>query len=371
MVETKTSIDMTNNSDHESSMIHFTRVRHTISPYLPPPVLNLMSSIDSNPSMQNMIGDEPSMVLFVALLTIALMGKVIKLFSLITSGKAVEGLDDDAPEGHVLSELDKAKSDGKQEESYDDSVVLFGPSNSGKSVLFHTLISSPNKKDGDQKMKLPNTVMSLKANVSVVKNETGENGGGNSAAVRLVDYPGHVTLSSHLSSLLTPTTNHKNSTIRGLLVIDSTKSVSDAAALLYHTVLTNAKLLDSWEKKKDNFHIMVVCSKADETKTKNWRRIKIQLKTELEKLKKISSSVASGSVTMEGTASNEMDTSKREMTGKNVNLDDLSKNGLPMIQLSFVSVSCSSMIGFDALKSFVTSGEILTDNSSILSNAKI
>lgn len=353
---------------------HLTSLRHMISPYLPPPVLHAIKSIDSNPKME-IIGEEPFMTILVTFLLIVILGKGIKFLSFLTSGKAVEGLDDDdAPEENVLSQLKIVGNDSDIQKLYDDSVILFGPSYAGKTCLFHTLLS---KSEPSKDIQMIKTVMSLKANVSILqrrdlKMDIDDNS--KKEYIRLVDYPGHITLSSHLPSLLYPTKKSKSGgKIRGLLVIDSTKSVSDAAMILYNTVLTNASLLNEWENRgSEILQIMVVCNKSDAAGAKNWRRVKIQLRAELDKLKKISSSVSSSknsALLLDGNATNQAD--KRQLNGKNVDLDDLSKNGLSNIKISFLSFSSVNGDGMEELKAFVASGELLLDNSSVLSKHKI
>ena len=367
--------------NEESYIKLLTQTRHIISPYLPPPVLHTMKVIDSHPNTK-VIGDEPSMTILSALLAILLVGKGIQFLSFLTSGKAVEGLDDDddAPEGNVLSDLDKLKgsNEGTKNEkrgsnSYKDSVILFGPRSSGKTCLFHTLLSK--KKSDGKKKKVPSTVMSLKANASILPKDVGDNNKSEKECIRLVDYPGHVTLSSHLPSLLYPTTtssSKKNASVRSLLVVDSTKSVSDAALLLYNTVLTNSPLLSAWENENEIFHIMVVCNKADAINAKNWRRIKIQLRSELDKLKKISSSVSSSAADLvNGNSGGSGLEGKRQLTGKSIDLDNLKKNGLSHVKMSFLSCSCLNNTGMEELKAFVMNGDLLLDNSSVLSSRKV
>ncbi len=354
---------------------HLTSLRHVISPYLPPPVLHAMKSIDSNPNME-VIGKEPSMAILVTFLLIIIIGQCIKFLSFLTSGNAVEGLEDDedSPEESVLSQLKIGGNDGNIQKIYDDSVILFGPSYAGKTCLFHTLLS---KSEPNPNIQMIQTVMSLKANVSILQRRDLKSDVGDTSqkeCIRLVDYPGHITLSSHLPSLLYPTKKSKSvGKIRGLLVIDSTKSVSDAAMILYNTLLTNASLLNEWEKQgSEILQIMVVCNKSDVKGAKNWRRVKIQLRAELDKLKKISSSVSSSTnsaLLLDGNATNQAD--KRQLIGKNIDLDDLSKNGLSNIKVSFLSFSSVNGDGMRELKAFVASGELLLDNASVLSKHKI
>jgi signal recognition particle receptor subunit beta len=342
--------------DFQSSL---EKTRLFISPYLPPPILLAMKEIDSNPNIK-FIGNEPSMSILAALLAIVIIGQCIKFVSFLTTGKAVEGLDDDdAPEGNVLSDLGNEVKDDMSG-SYDDTVIIFGPSQSGKTCLFHTI----NKKR--ENVYIPKTVMSLKANATMMK-KNGNNNGPSTGKhhVRVIDYPGHITLSSQLPSLIYPNATLTGGNVRAILVVDSTKSVSDAAMLLYNTIFTNAKLLNAWETEGKELHIMVACSKTDATNAKNWRRVKIQLRSELEKFKKISSVVASDDTV------NLNNEDKRQLSGKSIDLDNLSKNGLKQIRMSFLSISCISSEGLAEVTAFATNGDILMENTSVLKSRKI
>lgn len=346
-----------------------TQARLLISPYLPPPLLNAMKSIDTNPNIQSVFGqtEEPSMIILSSILMIVLIGYSVKFLSFLISGNAVEGLhdDEDSPEGRVLSDLysgDDKNNKGKNRGLYNETVVIFGSSYSGKTCLFHTLLSS--KRHTKEKSGIPKTVMSLKANVSMLTNDDQRD---DEKMIRLVDYPGHITLSAHLPSLLFPSASSKSGdTIRSLLVVDSTKSVSEAAMLLYN-VLTNGSIFNKYHNSNIMFHIMVVCNKSDATGAKNWRRCKIQLRSELDKLKKISSSVSTSSAAMIDAKGDE---ERHNLIGKTIDLDDLSKNGLPFVKISFLSFSSISGDGLEALTAFVKSGDLLMDNSSILSNKR-
>ena len=102
--------------------------------------------------------------------------------------------------------------------------------------------------------------------------------------------------------------------------------------------------------------------------SKNWRRIKIQLKNELEKLKKIASSLKQNNVDSEMNDTNSDDSI--ELFGKNIDLQDLSKNGIDNIQLGFMSLSTREEDGLQELQTFIREGKMLTDTSSILDNRK-
>ncbi len=366
-LENADTLDPSNDSKSKSTlstMMTLKQVRTFISPYLPPPVLDGIAYIDSNNNMQS-LGDEPSMMILSAILAIFLIGRGFKFLSFLSSGKAVDGLDDDeeSPEGNVLDNLSaqnrKNGMKSEQEVEYDDSVILLGPSCGGKSALFHSLLYDDD--DENKERKIPYTVMSLKANVSYLKPK----GDDKRKQIRIVDYPGHITLSSHLPSLLLPSSK-SNQEVRALLVVDSTKVVSEAASLVYNTVLTNKTLLETWERQNKILHILVVCNKIDAANAKNWRRIKIQLRTELEKLKKISSGVSSSN----GTGLEGVGEEKRLLSGKSIDLDNLTKNGLSNVKISLSSCSCLNGDGIDAIRAFVTHGEVITDNSSILTRRK-
>lgn len=346
-----------------SSGIHpanaaLTNMRETISPYLPPPALKWIKSIDTNPQIKQYVNnDEPSMTIVVALVSIYVLTALIRLISFRGNHtRAVEGLDDDKPEGNVLSNLNVRHA---HEQPYQDSVLLFGPCNAGKSLLFHRLTSHhqgtsvEEEEEEDVAGIHTHTVMSLKANVNVAD------------GVRIVDYPGHITLSKSLDTLLLP----QHCCHKILFVVDSTKSLSEAAGILYRSVLTNASVTKAWKKAGEVMRIMVVCNKSDETGAKHWRRIKIQLRGELEKLKKVSSTLekrhgGEGGLDMGGDGHSDKET--LELTGKTIDLDDLSKNGLEMVTLNFLSLSAKNGDGMKELEAFVKNGEVLTDNSSIL-----
>lgn len=323
----------------QASQSLLTQTRQWISPYLPPPVLSLIQSIDTNPQITKYVNHEPSMSILVALVSLYILSHIIKFLSF--RGKAIEGLDYE-PEGNVLSNLN--------DEQYQDSVILFGPCGSGKSLLFHQL-AVVTVTDNDKEKSIQ-TVMSLKANVKVID------------GVRIVDYPGHITLSNKLPSLLLP--DGKGS-IRAVFVVDSTKPLSEAGALCFKSILTNPSFVNAWSKAKEEIKIMVVCNKSDETGSKNWRRIKIQLRTELDKLQKIANSVGKGDGALSGDEDGE---ESFALSGKAIDLDDLSKNGVDMVTLNFMSLSCVSGDGMDELKAFVNKGDVLADNSTILKSRR-
>ena len=328
-----------------------TQTRRAISPYLPPPLLNLMRTIDSHQFTNTYLPDEsePSTFILIVIFGIYLLIQFFNLISYFVGGNSktlIEGIEDDEPESNVLHDI------SEEDTKYRDTVIIFGPSSSGKSLLFHK-ITSANPKN-------IKTVMSLKANIHIMEN------GETSEGLRIIDYPGHVTLSSKLPSLLVAEKSEKGST-RAVLLVDSTKPLTEAGSLLY-SVLTNAAVVNSWRNSSQTLTILVACNKQDSVGSKNWRRIKIQLKNELEKLKKIASSLKQNDVDSEMNDTNSDDSI--ELFGKNIDLQDLSKNGIDNIQLGFMSLSTREEDGLQELQTFIREGKMLTDTSSILDNRK-
>jgi len=335
------------------SISTLTEMRQIISPYLPPPVLALIQTIDHHPQISAYIPHEPSITILLSIFTIYTFTTLVKIFSF--GGKAIEGLDNDEPEDNVLAFVHNQQ----QHEQYKESVILFGPCGAGKSLLFHKLTSSSSKE-------MVQTVMSLKANVMIQNN------------CRLVDYPGHAILSSKLPSLFLKGKGATSTSTRAIFVVDSTKSLSEAGSVLY-SLLTNQDVVEGWNNNThdEKLNIVIACNKSDISTAKNWRRIKIQLKNEVDKLKKISGSCDNNGGEMDGhgedgTGKDTGTTSKRQfqMTGKGVDLEDLSKNGISGIKLSFMSLSAKNGDGMKELEAFFTEGKVLADNSSILKSRR-
>eukprot|EP00559_Dactyliosolen_fragilissimus_P004087 CAMPEP_0184859838 /NCGR_PEP_ID=MMETSP0580-20130426/4812_1 /TAXON_ID=1118495 /ORGANISM="Dactyliosolen fragilissimus" /LENGTH=323 /DNA_ID=CAMNT_0027356685 /DNA_START=9 /DNA_END=980 /DNA_ORIENTATION=- len=259
-----------------------------------------------------------------------------------------------------------------------DRVVLFGACGGGKTTLFHTLRLLGKQKlkkeeeQEDAKMEdanvneivIPHTITSLRADSTVLTSNQGSTSRSSSATttntstdnatafptcVHLVDYPGHPTLAGRLTSHLLPppppSSSFHSTTTRGILVIDSTRSVADAAEILHLHVLSNTALLDAWRKRQnqqqtqqhnnDKLHILVACNKSNEKKAKNFKRIKIQLRQELEKVRIIHSSTGTGTGATNTTAS-----SSSSSTTYRLSMDDLGSD-IP-VQLHFTSLSSPS-----------------------------
>lgn len=266
-----------------------TKIRERVVPYLPPPVIKGWRQVD--PLLEPYLGLEPTVTLVGSLLLGVLVWQVLKILSSLSSGRAIVDDDDD-----------QVIASSHQKQDFAATILLCGPTNAGKTRLFYQLCF------GETNVR---TVMSLRANVDVSP-ET---------RIRFIDYPGH-------SSLQSPQFLEILDTARGIvLVLDTTQRVDSVADVLY-------QLLAYADKKKRVLDVFVACHKADVQNAKNWRRIKIQLRTELERLLKVNS--------MEDESSDLWWT-----PGKPLDLEKL-----PQAELQFCSTSCESGVGMQELSEF-------------------
>ena len=228
-------------------------VRESISPYLPPPVISAMQRADIE--LEEYVGPEGSVTILSSLLLGWLVLAVVRLLSLrlFGSGRAL------ADEETIL-EKKSATS-----ETYDATVVFVGPPGGGKTRLFYRLCHG--------EAQVP-TLCSLRANVGISTTTSDNNG----QKIRYMDWPGYASLHDEAleSVFAAPNT-------RVVLVLDATQPVAAAADTLHHLFS-----LQQQSKSSKMMHIFVACHKTDLPKAKNWRRIKIQLRTELERLLTVS-----------------------------------------------------------------------------------
>ena len=272
-----------------------TKIREKVVPYLPPPVVKGWRQID--PILEPYLGPEPTVTLVGSILLGVLVWQVLKIINSLSSGRAIVDDDDD----HVISSSHK-------KQDYANTILLCGPSNAGKTRLFYHLCF------GQTNVR---TVTSLRANVEVSE-----------AKVRFMDYPGH-------ASLLSPQfLDILNSAPGIVLVLDTTQPVASVADVLY-------QLLAYAHEKQKVFDIFVACHKADAPNAKNWRRIKIQLRTELERLLKVRSMEQDSTAEFWWTP------------GKPLDLDNV-----PQATLQFCSTSCESGVGMQELMEFINEGEM-------------
>lgn len=268
-----------------------TTIRQAVSPFLPPPVVQAMhNAID--PALKPFLGDEASITVVGSILLAFLVYQILKLLSLPGSRKAIANDDDD----DVLLEQVMSK------QSYHESVVFMGPSLSGKTRLLYWLCHDA---------KTVQTVVSMRPNVGFKTVEA------TNKTIRFLDYPGHLSLSSpQLMDALES---------RVCLVLDSTQPVGPAADILFQLLSLN----------KPRLRIVIVCHQSDKKGSKNYKRIKIQLRTELEMILKIQAACSWWT------------------PGKPLVWEEIA-----MTEILFLSTSCVSENGMEQLETFLWEGTL-------------
>ena len=351
--------DSASGLDPTTPRIVLRNVRLSAAPYLPPPVLSAIHITDSYLHVNHAsfsstyCYSEPSVsilsAVFSAYVILRLMQGLQYWWTSTTkrSTAHLSGEEDAVLSG--LSQKSNKTTDNKSAQDddvplFDETVVFCGASGAGKTVLLHCLC---NENDGGSCMP-PMTATSLVANVAYIstrdsadvdsKNET--------ASVRLVDYPGHPSLSTKLTSLLLP-----DQTARVVFTIDATKPVTDGVAILYKFILTNNQVRSAWKASGKKLSILIVCTKEDDKKAKNHKRMKIQIRNELDRLRKVDSAMED----VTGNGSTPMSIAK----GKAIDLDNL---GPDMPELHFVETGLGmndDKNGLKTVRDFVRTGEII------------
>jgi len=110
----------------------------------------------------------------------------------------------------------------------------------------------------------------------------------------------------------------------------------------------------SWSKAGKTLVILVVCTKCDVNGAKNYKRMKIQLRTELDRLRKVDMAISDGSKGTNGGANHVEDNTKilLHVMGKSVDLDNLGSD-VP-VSLHFVESGYGKDI--TAIHEFVLNG---------------
>lgn len=306
---------------NSKKMLWQTRVRETVSPYLPPPVLNAIK-YQVDPALKPYMGPEGTVTLTATIFLAWFVTILLRLLAstLASGGRAVSEGDDEVMKS----------GKGKQRESavnFSATVLLVGPSGAGKTRLFYCLCH------GDDFGDLP-TVSSLKANVDF--SAPGDNSG-TSPSIRYMDWPGLVPITSDkaLQTVI------RSPTTRVVLVVDSTQPVAAAADYLDHLFSTNHSLQS---KKHGKRSIVIACHKSDAKSAKNWRRIKIQLRNEMERL-----------LTVKAAANSSEDKGSQQLwwpVGKPIDFDDI-----PGTSLRFISTSSVGKLS-QALLQYCQSGDL-------------
>ena len=142
--------------------------------------------------------------------------------------------------------------DGKV--AYDGTVVLCGPPQAGKTTLFYALVHPSSAS-------IP-TISSIKPNMGYVV-ETDR-------TLRYLDAPGHWGASKLTSTVLEGLTADD----QVILVVDATQPMAKAADYLLAAL-------------QGGHRVLVACHKSKSPKAKNLRRIKLQLRNELDRLSQL------------------------------------------------------------------------------------
>eukprot|EP00586_Coscinodiscus_wailesii_P019079 CAMPEP_0172517842 /NCGR_PEP_ID=MMETSP1066-20121228/288339_1 /TAXON_ID=671091 /ORGANISM="Coscinodiscus wailesii, Strain CCMP2513" /LENGTH=313 /DNA_ID=CAMNT_0013300023 /DNA_START=84 /DNA_END=1022 /DNA_ORIENTATION=+ len=308
------------NSTSSNNAPVLTTIRLTITPYLPPPVISAIKSIDANTAD---ITDEASMLLLITFLLAFITYQSITIVTNNWKRKGYDAAEDD----DVMELTSKNKTRGA---SFSETVLICGPCGAGKTILFHILCGDDDDASVAALQPLPPTVMSMKAAEGLVvslPNSSQRRLRQEELPIRLIDYPGHPSLRASLPGVALRRSD------RVLFVLDSSKSVTEGANVLY-LILTDPRVYQNWKSSGNKLKLLVVCNKSDLNGAKNSKRIKIQLRTELERMRKVR--LGGGGSGVDEREEGEV-VVPLGVVGKSLDLDGC--EDLPC-DVSFVSVSC-------------------------------
>lgn len=306
--------------------------RTVITPYLPPPIIKLIST--TNEYLKPYTDEGFMIIIFTALICYIVYILLCVVKRLFQSRYSVLNDDDDDVMG-LLSKNNKNKKVVNVDIS--STILLCGISGSGKTLLFHKLSQLQATEEEEDSIPSLVTVPSLKAAeeyVTCTSTATTNNdkASSTSATIRLIDFPGHASLRSSIPLSITN---------KIIFLLDSSKSITESAHFLFHILTTTTP-------SKQQGQILIVCNKEDLPLAKNLKRIKLQLRTELERLRKVK--VAS---TLDHDGMNDDSNNSVLVLPKNsIDLDTC--DGL-QYKLSFVQSSSISLNheGFHEIKDFV------------------
>jgi signal recognition particle receptor subunit beta len=232
-------------------------LRESIAPYLPPPVLKAIKEID--PQLEPYVGPEGCITIVSSLLlAYALYRLVRSIFGSSSLSSSLGGEKNKAIQEDYRDQ-DILPVSNEKSRPFDGTIVLCGPSLTGKTSLFYRLI----QQEQQQKWK---TVRSIKSNTGFLEH--------NRKVLRVLDTPGHWGPEKLIRAVPLQDID------RLLVVVDSTQPVAPAADYLY-------AILRQQKSKSNNASILISCHKSDHPKAKNARRIKLQLRSELIRLSKL------------------------------------------------------------------------------------
>lgn len=261
-----------------------TRFRQAITPYLPPPVIQAMKEID--PQLEPLVGPEASITIAGSLLVAYVLFWIVSKLvfgggtSIASGGKAIQDDDDDHDQEVLLQ-----SSNDHNEIACDGTIVLCGPSLGGKTTLFYHLLYPNSRSNGNSIQ----TVKSIKSNTGFLPIPTSSSSA-TSATWKLVDTPGQWGPEKLLQAISVAQQQQQEVQQRVVLVVDSTQPVAPAADYLQAVYLALLQTQATRDKDANMApQILIACHKSQHPKAKNMRRLKLQLRSELERLQKFTS----------------------------------------------------------------------------------
>ena len=301
-------------------------IRLSLTPYLPPPVVVGMKSVDKYLDDRD-ITSEGSIRIALGCIVIWMIHQLVQFVFSKSTQYQFQSQSQSRSQSQSQSFMDLNENkvwNKKWDTNVNGTVILCGPSNSGKTVLFHRLCTgtgTPNQ------IAVP-TVTSIQMNHKLLDNN-----------ICLMDYPGHPSLRSQFVDLV----KGISSKLRIILVLDSTKPVSDAADLLYLLLTHSEFKWNQSQTKKEKLSLLIACNKSDLSLAKNAKRMKIQLRTELERLRKLYRLKMKSNMNHDNNNNNnnnQKQNSSIELgtTGKQLDLDN--KYDDLSCQLQFISINC-------------------------------
>ena len=168
---------------------------------------------------------------------------------------------------------------------HDGTLVLCGPRAAGKTSLLDTLLHFD---------RVPTTTTTTRATVSSIQPTVGLLSLASTTTTtsttataprhthwRCIDLPGHWSPSKVVTNTTRELSRSADNLIVIALVLDATQPVSKAVDYLYEWLL--ATVLQQ-QQQKQKYRMVVVAHKSESPKAKNIRRLKLQVKQELERL---------------------------------------------------------------------------------------
>jgi len=293
------------------------------------------------------------MTLVTSLLLAYLLWKMMKIAAILLGGRrSTIHLEDGSGSGATNNDNNIR---------YDETVVLFGPMNSGKTTMMHQLLLLHNNVGNTVSTSecvtelLPMTVTSIAPNTIYLPDKS-------DGIVRIIDYPGHNHI-NNMNNQFTSSLLQSNQVSRMVFTVDSTSSITQAANMLYtllnHSLLRNNHNHNTTKPLNDDnndtrLQVLIACTKQDQRGSKNYKRIKLQLRNEMERLRNVDDIMGSEK---NGIPSNDGGRNGGGMNKKGIDLDHLEGVKLHFVEVALLGRKLSEG-GMNAVREFVLNGAI-------------